>query len=110
MIAAAVHPGQLVIYVTDDLVGESAVATVKESIPGALVLADLLEPLYDPSVPTRQASHILGRLKAELAAMVQSGERVAVICRRHSEDLGTRAHFLSSFCTMADRVHVLKST
>jgi hypothetical protein len=83
---------------------------VKEGMPGALVLADLLEPLYDASVPTREAAHTLGRVKAELEAMVEAGARVVVICRKHTETLGTRSHFLASLCAAADRVHFLKST
>jgi hypothetical protein len=79
-------------------------------MPGAHVLADLLEPLYDASVPTREAAHTLGRVKAELEAMVESGARVVIICRKHTEQLGTRSHFLASLCASADRVHFLKST
>ena len=110
MIATAVQTGQLVVYLTDDSIDEAVVASVKESAPSALVLADLLEPLYDTSIPTREAAHTLGRVKAELESMVESGTRVVVICRRRSEDLGTRSHFLASLCALADRVHFLKST
>jgi hypothetical protein len=110
MIATAVHTGQLVVYVTDDPIDAASIASVKESVPAALVLADLLEPLYDTSIPTRAAAHTLGRLKAELESMVESGERVAIICRRRPQDLGTRSHFLASLCALADRVHFLKST
>ena len=42
--------------------------------------------------------------------MVEAGERIVIICRRHLQDLGTRAHFLASLCALADRVHFLKST
>ena len=110
MIATATHTGQLIIYVTNDSIDDATVASVKENIPGALVLADLLEPLYDTSIPTREAAHTLGRVKAELESMVASGERVVVICSRRSEDLGTRSHFLASLCALADRVHFRKST
>ena len=110
MIATAIHTGQLIVYVTSDPIDDAAVASVKEAMPGALVLADLLEPLYDASVPTREAAHTLGRVKAELEAMVESGARVVVICRKHTEQLGTRSHFLASLCAAADRVHFLKST
>jgi len=110
MIATAIHTGQLIVYITSDPIDDAAVASVKEAMPGALVLADLLEPLYDASVPTREAAHTLGRVKAELEAMVESGALVVIICRKHTEQLGTRSHFLASLCASADRVHFLKST
>jgi len=110
MIATAIENAQFIVYVTDGHIDDSMVASVKESVPGALILADLLEPLYDASIATRDAAHTLGRIKSELQSMVETGERVAVICRRHSEDLGTRSHFLASLCASADKVHFLKST
>jgi hypothetical protein len=110
MIATAIQTGRLIVYVTGDPIDDATVASVKESAPGAVVLADLLEPLYDPMIPTREAAHTLGRVKAELESMVESGARVVVICRRRTEDLGTRSHFLASLCAAADRVHFLKST
>jgi hypothetical protein len=110
MTTSDVRTGQLIVYITDESIDEAAVASVKESMPGSLVLADLLEPLYDTSMPTRDAAHRLGRLKAELESMTETGERVVVICRRRHEDLGTRSHFLASMCAAADRVHFLKST
>ena len=110
MIAAtATQVGQLIVYVVDDPIDEVTVAVVKDEVPGAMILADLLDPLYDASIPTRDAAHTLGRVKSELESMVERGERVAVICRRRSEDLGTRSHFLASLCASADRVHFLKS-
>jgi hypothetical protein len=108
MIATAT--GQFVVYVTSDPIDDATVSCVKESLPGAVVLADLLDPLYDTSIPTREAAHTLGRIKTELGCMVERGSRVVVICRRRSEDLGTRSHFLASLCASADRVHILKST
>jgi hypothetical protein len=110
MIATAIHTGQFIVYITSDPIDDATVASVKEAMPGALVLADLLEPLYDASIPTREAAHTLGRVKAELEAMVESGVRVVVICRKHTEQLGTRSHFLASLCAAADRIHFLKST
>ena len=101
--------GQLIVYVADDPIDDVTVAVVKDEVPGAMILADLLEPLYDASIPTRDAAHTLGRVKSELESMVERGERVAVICRRRSDDLGTRSHFLASLCASADRVHFLKS-
>ena len=110
MIAAtATQMGQLIVYVADDPIDDVTVAVVKDEVPGATILADLLEPLYDASIPTREAAHTLGRVKSELESMVERGERVVVICRRRSEDLGTRSHFLASLCASADRVHFLKS-
>ena len=110
MIATDIQTGQLIAYVTDQAIDDSTIASVKETVPGAVVLADLLEPLYDPSIPTREAAHTLGRIKYELEGMVESGTRIVMICRRHAEDLGTRSHFLASLCALADRVHFLKST
>ena len=111
MIAAtALQMGQLIVYVADDPVDDVTVAVVKDEVPGAMILADLLEPLYDSSIPTREAAHTLGRVKSELESMVERGERVVVICRRRTDDLGTRSHFLASLCASADRVHFLKST
>jgi hypothetical protein len=108
MIATAA--GQLVVYVSENPIEDSVVASVKASLPGAMVLADLLEPLYDSSIPTREAAQILGRIKSELESMIEGGARVVVLCHRRSADLGTRAHFMASLCAAADRVHFLKST
>src|SRR5262245_3332696 len=106
---AAIQTGQLIVYVADEPIDDALIALVKEMSPGAIVLADLLGPLYDSSIATREAAHTLGRVKAELESMVDKGSRVAVVCRRR-ENLGTRGHFLASLCASADRVHFLKST
>ena len=108
MIASAA--GQLIVYVSENPIDDAAVASVKAAVPGAIVLADLLEPLYDATISTREAAHTLGRIKSELELMVEEGVRVVVLCRRRSADLGTRAHFMASLCAAADRVHFLKST
>jgi len=108
--ALQVRTGQLVIYVADEAIDDSAIASVKHAHPGAVVLAELLEPLYDTAIPTRQAAYTLGRVKSELESMVQQGMRVVVLCSRAQKDLGTRSHFLASLCASADRVHFLKST
>jgi hypothetical protein len=108
MIATAV--GQLIVYVSEIPIDDAVIASVKATIPGAMVLADLLEPLYDSAIPTREAAQILGRIKVELESMVEGGARVVVLCYRRSTDLGTRAHFMASLCAAADRVHFLKST
>ena len=102
--------GQLVVYVTDEIIDDAAVDCVKQSNPRAIILADLLEPLYDSSIPTREAAYTLGRIKYELESMVERGERVAVLCRRHEDNLGTRSLFLASLCNAADRVHFLNKT
>lgn len=108
MIASAA--GQLIVYVSENPIDDAVVASVKSAIPGAIVLADLLEPLYDISISTRDAAHTLGRIKLELESMVEEGARVVVLCQRRRADLGTRAHFMASLCSAADRVHFLKST
>jgi hypothetical protein len=111
MIAATeTEMGQLIVYVAENPIDDATVACVKDSVPDAMVLGDLLESLYDPSIATREASRTLGRVKSELESMVELGVRVVVICRRRTEDLGTRSHFLASLCASADRVHFLKST
>jgi hypothetical protein len=107
---AAMQTGKLSVYVADEVIDDATIASVKDSTPGAIVLADLLEPLYETSMPTREAAHMLGRVKSELESMVERGARVVVLCRRRPDDLGTRAHFLASLCASADRVHFLKST
>ena len=108
MIATAA--GQLLVYVGDEPIDDAIVASVKNMLPGATVLVDLLEPLYNVSIPTREAAHTLGRIKSELESMVEGGARVVVLCHRRAGDLGTRAHFMASLCASADRVHFLKST
>ena len=108
MIASAT--GQFTVYVSDEPIDETAVASVKNTFPGAMIFADVLEPLYDTSIPTREASQALGRVKSELEALVEQGAQVVVLCQRRVANLGTRAHFMASLCASADRVHFLKST
>ncbi len=108
MIATAA--GQLIVYVSENPIDDAAVASVKMAVPGAIVLADLLDPLYDAAISTREAAHTLGRIKSELESMVEEGARVVVLCHRRAADLGTRVHFMASLCAAADRVHFLKST
>ena len=108
MIATAA--GQLIVYVSENPIDDAAVASVKMAVPGAIVLADLLDPLYDVTISTREAAHTLGRIKSELESMTEEGARVVVLCHRRAADLGTRAHFMASLCAAADRVHFLKST
>jgi hypothetical protein len=104
------HTGQLIVYLTDRTVDDEAIAAVKRTQRGAIVLADLLEPLYDSSISTRDAAHTLGRIKTELDSMVERGERIVILCANTDQDHGTRSHFLASLCASADRVHFLKST
>ena len=106
----ATDAGQLIVYVSDDPINDEAIASVKGTLPGAIVLANLLEPLYDGSIATSDAAHVLGRVKAELESMVEGGAQIVVLCQRHSADLGTRSHFMASLCASADRVHFRKST
>jgi hypothetical protein len=110
MIAATLQTGQLIVYVAEEPIDDATIALVKDEIPGAMILADLLEPLYDSSVPTRDAARTLGRVKSELVSMVENGKRVVLVCRRRQENLGTRSHFLRSLCASADRVHFLSNT
>lgn len=107
---AEARTGLLVVYVMDDPIDDASVASVKRSIPDAIVLANLLDPLYDPSISTREAAQKLGRVKAELEAMVENGVQVVVLCERRAGDLGTRSHFLASLCAPADHVHFRSKT
>jgi hypothetical protein len=102
--------GQLIVYVADRTIDDETIASVKRAQHGATIFADLLEPLYDASISTRDAAHALGRIKLELESMVEKGERIVLLCGHTHQDLGTRAHFLTSLCASADRVHFLKST
>ena len=69
MIASAT--GQLIVYVSENPIDDAAVASVKMAVPGAIVLADLLDPLYDSAISTREAAHTLGRIKSELESMTE---------------------------------------
>lgn len=102
--------GELIVYVSDDPIDDALIASVKSGLPDAIVLANLLEPLYDSSIQTREAAQKLGRLKAELESMVESGAQIVVLCRRRPPDLGTRAHFMASLCASAGRIHFRRST
>jgi len=107
---AEIETGQLIVYVADNPIDEPTVASIKDEFPGATVLADLLDPLYESSIPTREAAYTLGKVKSELESMVERGGLIVVLCHRRPGDLGTRSHFLASLCASADRVHFLKST
>jgi len=75
-----------------------------------VLFPDLLTTLYDPQIPTRDAARILGRVKARLEELVSNGAQIVLLCRQAGPELGTRAHFLSSLCTAADRVYFRNST
>jgi len=102
--------GQLIVYVTDAPLDEAANAEVKKMFNSDVVVSNLLESLYDTSISTREAAQILGRAKTKLESLVESGSNVVVICRRRSEDLGTRAHFMASLCAAADQVYFRSNT
>ena len=69
-----------------------------------VLVEGLLDALYDPGIPTRDAARTLGRLKLRLQALAECGVEVVVLCQEPRCDLGTRSHFLSSLCASADRV------
>ncbi len=75
-----------------------------------VLIPDLLTCLYDPSISTRDAAHILGRVKARLEELAETGARIVVLCRQASNDLGTRSHFLPSLRASADRVYLRSNT
>jgi hypothetical protein len=75
-----------------------------------IIITNLLEPLYDTSILTREAAQILGRVKSILESLAVNGAQVFVLCQHRSSDLGTRSHFLASLCASADHVHFRRST
>ena len=75
-----------------------------------IIITNLLEPFYDPSILTREAAQILGRVKSILESLAVNGAQVFVLCQHRSSDLGTRSHFLASLCASADHVHFRRST
>ena len=75
-----------------------------------VLIPDLLGSLYDPTMSTRDAARILGRVKAKLEELAETGAQIVVLCRESEADLGTRSHFLSSLCASADRVYLRNNT
>lgn len=69
-----------------------------------ILIEGLLDTLYDLRMPTREASRALGRAKLRLELLAESGVEVVVLCKASKRDRGTRAHFLPSLCTAADRI------
>ena len=133
----ATETGQLIVYVTDDPINDAALSSAMEMISGDaviidtsrmqscsdlaqaiaaqtpdkhIIISDLLESFYDTSILTREAAQILGKVKAMLQTLVEEGSQIVVLCRRRSEDLGTRSHFIASLCASADRVYFRRST
>jgi hypothetical protein len=133
----ATETGQLIVYVTDELIDDAAVASAMGMISGEaviidtsrmqscsdlahaiasqtpdknIIISDLLESFYDTSILTREAAQILGKVKATLQTLAEEGAQIVVLCRRRAEDLGTRSHFIASLCASADRVYFRKST
>jgi hypothetical protein len=133
----ATETGQLIVYVTDELIDDAALASAMDMISGEaviidtsrmqscsdlaqaigaqtpdknIIISDLLESFYDTSILTREAAQILGKVKATLQTLAEEGSQIVVLCRRRAEDLGTRSHFIASLCASADRVYFRKST
>jgi hypothetical protein len=133
----AIETGQLIVYVTDELIDDAALASAMGMISGEaviidtsrmqscsdlaqaisaqtpdknIIISDLLESFYDTSILTREAAQILGKVKATLQTLAEEGSQIVVLCRRRAEDLGTRSHFIASLCASADRVYFRKST
>ena len=75
-----------------------------------VLITDLLGALYDNAISTRDASHILGRIKLKLEELAEMGAQIVVLCRPAERDLGTRAHFMSSLRASADRVYLRSNT
>lgn len=107
---ATTETGQLIVYVTEGQIDEVETASVKEMFGSDVIISDPLDVLYDKSITTRDAARTLGRLKATLEQMVETGSNIVVLCRRRTEDLGTRVHFMASLCAAADQVYFRSNT
>ena len=75
-----------------------------------VLIPDPLTSLYDPALSTRDAARILGRIKAKLEELADTGAHIVLLCRQPGADLGTRSHFLSSLRAAADRVYLRSNT
>ena len=106
--------GQLIIYVSDDPIDEAVIASVRETMSHGdnplVCVWNLLEPLYNTSMCTREAARMLGEAKSVLKVLAASGLQIVVLCQHHSENLGTRSHFMASLCGAADCIHFRRST
>jgi hypothetical protein len=110
----AARTGRLMVYVADEPIDDAAIAAAKQCVSDvqqpAVLIHNLLEPLYDASLCTREAAQILGRMKSTLKALVGNGLQIVVLCQRRPADLSTRSHFVASLCAAADHVHFRRST
>jgi hypothetical protein len=61
-----------------------------------VLITDPLSSLYKPTLSTRDAARMLGRMKSMLETLAMNGFEIVVVCRRDESELGTRSHFLSS--------------
>jgi len=61
-----------------------------------VLITDPLSSLYNPTLSTRDAARMLGRIKSMLETLAMNGFEIVVVCRRDGSELGTRSHFLSS--------------
>ena len=93
----------------EDIVGGEVWSAFDRGPDRRIVISNLLEGLYDSSVPTREAARILGRVKSKLQMLVELGAEITIYCQRRA-DAGTRSHFWASLCASADRIHFLSKT
>ena len=93
----------------EDIVGSEVWSAFDRGPYRHIVISNLLEGLYDSSVPTREAARILGRVKSKLQMLVELGAEITVYCQRRA-DAGTRSHFWASLCASADEIHYLSKT
>ena len=78
-------------------------STLERSESAHLLIEGLLDVLNDPRIPTRDASRALGRVKARMELLAQSGVDVVVLCRSANQK-AERSHLLPSLCAAADRI------
>jgi hypothetical protein len=66
-----------------------------------VLITDPLSGLYDPTLSTRDAARMLGRIKSMLETLAMNGFEIVLVCRRDESEHGTRSHFLSSLIRAA---------
>ncbi len=82
-----------------------ALEVAREKMPARRVLiAGMLDPLYDRAMPTRDAARALGRMKRALGVLQRSGLEVVVVSSPEQADLGARRCLLASLCAAAGQV------